>query len=72
MVYGASGMSTSPSGLVLRPFLRRSAGSSVERAPAARISARKAAQAGLREERDCWKASRERGEWHVIQMRERR
>ena len=47
--YSTPGTSTSPSGFVFKPFILRSTGFSVDRAPDSIIWARKSAHAGLRE-----------------------
>lgn len=59
VVYSAPpGISTSPSGFVFSPFLRRSSGFSVSSAPEARSSSRKADQVGFRADSLDWKVVR--------------
>lgn len=72
VLYGAPGISTSPSGFVLKPFLRRSSGFSVSSAPDARTSWRKAAHAGFRVDSWRWKSAREYSLRQVKQTSERR
>jgi hypothetical protein len=70
--YGASGISTSPSGFERKPRLFRSSRSSVSRAPLCMASSRESAHFGLSERKEAWKSLREVSERQVRQITLRR